>query len=127
VAAISAATGDGIADLRAHLAALLPGADELGRPPEPAGVVVHRLDAAPGAARVSRDPDGAYRVAGRRVERLAAQTDFGIEESAERFQRDLERLGVDARLRDAGIKAGDTVRIGAVELEWAPELWTAGR
>ncbi|HSL97279.1 MAG TPA: GTPase ObgE [Candidatus Deferrimicrobiaceae bacterium] len=127
VAAISAASGEGIAGLRAHLAALLPSADELARPPEPAGVVVHRLDAAPGMATVSRDPDGAFRVAGRRVERLAAQTDFGIEESADRFQRDLERLGIDAQLRDAGIRQGDTVRIGTVELEWAPELWTAGR
>ena len=62
--------------------------------------------------------DGAFRVRGRRIERLAAQTDFEIEESAERFQRDLARLGVDAELRRAGVVAGDTVRIGATELEW---------
>ncbi|NJD29804.1 MAG: GTPase ObgE [Chloroflexi bacterium] len=127
VAAISAETGAGLDGLRGHLARLLPSADELARPPEPAGVVVHRLDAGDAVASVSRDPDGAFRVAGRRIERLAAQTDFTIEESADRFQRDLERLGIDARLRAAGIRGGDTVRIGAVELEWAPELWTARR
>jgi GTP-binding protein len=127
VVAISAATGEGIGDLRARLAALLPSALELARPPEPAGVVVHRLDAAAGAASVTRDGDGAFRVTGRRIERLAAQTDFAIEESADRFQRDLERLGVDAQLRAAGIRGGDTVRIGRVELEWAPELWAVRR
>ena len=61
---------------------------------------------------MTREPDGAYRVAGKRIERLAAQTDFDVEESAERFQRDLERLGADAELRRAGIQAGDTVRVG---------------
>jgi GTPase len=127
VTAISAATGRGLEQLRGQLAALLPSAEELARPPEPAGVVVHRPDAPDAAASVSRESDGAYRVTGRRIERLAAQTDFTIEESAERFQRDLERLGIDARLRDAGVRGGDTVRIGRVELEWAPELWAARR
>ncbi len=124
VVAISARAGTGLDELRAELAALLPSAEELARPPEPAGVVVHRLDAAPGTATLSRDPDGAFRVAGQRVERLAAQTNFDVEESADRFQRELERLGVDAQLRAAGVRGGDTVRIGRVELEWAPELWS---
>ena len=51
--------------------------------------------------------------------RAAAQTNFDVEESTERFQRDLERLGVDAELRRAGIVAGDLVRFGEVELEWS--------
>ena len=127
VVAISASTGDGLERFRAELARLLPPADELGLPPEPAGVVVHRIDAAPDRAFVSRDPDGAFRVAGRRLERLAAQTDFEVEESAERFQRDLERLGAEEALRKAGIRAGDTVRIGAVELEWEAEPWAVRR
>ncbi len=62
--------------------------------------------------------DGAYRVIGRRIERLAAQTDFENDESAERFQRDLAKLGVEKALVKAGVGAGDSVRIGAVELEW---------
>ena len=125
--AISASTGEGLAGFRAALAELLPPAEELGLPPEPAGVVVHRIDAAPDRVNVSREPDGAYRVAGRRIERLAAQTDFEVEESAERFQRDLERSGADADLRRAGIQPGDTVRIGSVELEWEAEPWAARR
>ena len=90
-------------------------------------MVVHRIDAAPDRVSVSRDADGAFRVAGRRIERLAAQTDFEIEESAERFQRDLERSGADAELRRAGIQPGDSVRIGSVELEWEGEPWAARR
>ena len=124
---IAAATGEGITRFRSELARLLPPEAELGLPVEPAGVVVHRIDAAPDRAFVSREPDGAYRVAGSRIERLAAQTDFEIEESAERFQRDLERFGADEELRRAGIQAGDTVRIGAVELEWEAEPWAARR
>ena len=57
---------------------------------------------------------------GKRIERLAHQTNFDNEESAERFQRELVRLGVDGALRKAGVRPGDTVRIGSVELEWEP-------
>jgi GTP-binding protein len=125
--AISAATGEAIDRFRAALAELLPPLEELGEPPEPAGIVVHRIDAAPDRVTVIREGEGAYRVAGRRIERLASQTDFDVEESAERFQRDLERLGADAELRRAGIRAGDTVRVGSVELEWGAEPWAARR
>jgi GTP-binding protein len=123
--AVSAETGAGLPALVAVLAELLPGPDELGLPPEPSGVVVHRLDTARDAFSVSRDDDGAFRVRGKRIERLAVQTDFENEESAARFQRDLARLGIDADLRRQGITPGDTVRIASVELEWEPELWEA--
>jgi GTPase len=125
--AISASTGEGMDRFRAALAALLPSAEELDAPPEPSGVVVHRLDADPSRVSVSVEPDGAFRVAGKRIERLAVQTDFDVEESAERFQRDLERLGADEALRKAGIRPGDTVRVGTVELEWEAEPWAARR
>jgi GTP-binding protein len=59
-------------------------------------------------------------VTGKRIERIANQTNFDNEESAERFQRDLVRTGVDGALRRAGVRPGDTVRIGRVELEWEP-------
>jgi GTP-binding protein len=121
--AISAATGEGLDAFRARLAALLPSAEELEAPPEPAGVVVHRIDAMGDGFLVERDADGAFRVRGKRIERIAAQTNFDVEESAERFQRDLERLGVDAELRRAGVTAGDLVRIGGAELEWEAQPW----
>jgi GTP-binding protein len=121
--AISAMNGEGLDALRRMLAGLLPSAEQLAAPPEPAGVVVHRIEGTTDGFRVERDGDGAFRVHGRRIERIAAQTDFEIDESAARFQRDLARMGVDAELRRAGIADGDLVRIGATELEWEPEPW----
>jgi GTP-binding protein len=123
VVAISAAEGTGLEVLRTRIAALLPAADELGAPPEPAGVVVHRIDAMGDGFLVERDADGAFRVRERRIERIAAQTNFDVEESAERFQRDLARLGIEDELRRAGVAAGDLVRIGTTELEWEAQPW----
>jgi GTPase len=121
VVAISAETGQGIDELTSRLAEMLPSAVGLGAPQDPAGVVVHRLEAAGDGYTVEREGD-VFRVRGKRIERIAVQTDFENEESAERFQRDLARLGIDEALRRAGIRTGDTVRIGPVELEWEPEL-----
>jgi GTP-binding protein len=90
-------------------------------------VVVHRIKPDDPTIEVLKEPDGAYRVRHRGIERLAERIDFSIEESAERFQRDLLRLGVDAALRSAGVQDGDTVRIGRQELEWATEPWGAAR
>ena len=123
VVGLSAATGEGVPTFRAHLAELLPSAEELQAAPEPAGVVVHRIDSMLDGFVVERDRDGAFRVRGKRIERIAAQTNFDVEESAERFQRDLERMGIDAELRRAGVAPGDLVRIGGSELEWERTPW----
>jgi GTPase len=124
--ATSAETGDGLAALRDLLAELLPDAAGLAEEPEPSGVVVHRLDAAGDGFTLEREGD-AFRVRGRRIERIAVQTNFEVEESADRFQRDLARLGIDDALRRAGVEPGDTVRIGRVEFEWGAEAWEEGR
>ena len=123
VVGIAAATGDGLEELRERLAALLPSAEDLAAPPDPTGVVVHRIEALRDGFSVEPEEAGAFRVRGRRIERIAAQTDFENEESAERFQRDLARLGIDDELRRSGVVPGDLVRIGATELEWEPEPW----
>ncbi len=117
VLAISADTGEGLEALRAVMGDLLPDVEGLAEPPGPAGVVIHRLEAAGDGFTIERE-DVAFRVRGKRIERLTTQTDFENEESAQRFQRDLARNGVDAALRKAGIRPGDPVRIGSVELEW---------
>jgi GTP-binding protein len=119
--AISAAERMGHDELIGELAALLPDAATLSHPSEPAGVVIHRMESAPELFSVRRE-NGSYRVVGRRIERLAAQTNFENEESAERFQRDLARLGVERELVRAGVVPGDTVRIGSIELEWEPDV-----
>jgi GTP-binding protein len=123
--AISAASGEGLEAFRRRIAAILPDAAALAEPPEPAGVVIHRIDAMADGFAIETDADGAFRVRGKRIERVAAQTNFDVEESAERFQRDLARMGIDTELRRAGVQPGDLVRFGSTELEWEAEPWEA--
>jgi len=87
--------------------------------PEPAEEVIpiHRPSEESGFA-VGRDPDGAWRVSGRGVERAAGMTYWEHDEGVRRFQRTLTRMGVDEALRQAGVRPGDDVRIGEFELEW---------
>jgi GTP-binding protein len=67
---------------------------------------------------ITREPDGGWRVSGEAVERAATMTYWEYDEAIRRFQQLLVRLGVEAALQEAGIKSGDTVRIGENELEW---------
>jgi GTP-binding protein len=60
---------------------------------------------------VQRDPRGVFVIGGKRVERLAAMTDFDSDESVFRFEQLLARIGVERRLQELGIKDGDTVRV----------------
>ncbi len=125
VVAISAAEGLGLDALLGRIGALLPAGDEPEERLEPAGVVVHRIEGMGDGFAVDVESAGAFRVRGRRIERVAAQTNFEVEESAERFQRELARLGIDDELRRQGIRAGDVVRIGSTELEWEAQPWEA--
>lgn len=116
--ALGGALGEGITDLRNELAELLPDAETLTLPTEPAGVVVHRIDPiAVSGFEVSRDGES-YRVRGKAIERLVHQTDFARDESAQRFHHELKRQGIESALRKAGCRAGDTVVIGELSLEW---------
>lgn len=116
--ALGGALGEGISDLRNALAELLPDAETLALPTEPAGVVVHRIDPiAVSGFEVSRDGES-YRVRGKAIERLVHQTDFARDESAQRFHHELKRQGIESALRKAGCRAGDTVVIGELSLEW---------
>jgi Obg family GTPase CgtA-like protein len=59
-------------------------------------------------------------VSGGRVEHLVAHTNMDSEGSLDRFQSELDRLGVNEALEAAGVDTGDTVRIGATEFEYRP-------
>jgi GTP-binding protein len=61
---------------------------------------------------------GVYVVRGRRVERLVSMTDLENEEGMDRLQVRLAKMGVTQALEDAGVKVGDVVRFGKVELYW---------
>jgi GTP-binding protein len=118
ISAAGGERGEGIAALRDALADLLPDAETLSYPAEPAGVVVHRINPIASVGfEVSREGEG-FRVRGKAIERLVHQTDFARDESAERFQHELARQGIESALRKAGCRSGDTVTIGDLSLEW---------
>ena len=58
--------------------------------------------------------EGVFVIAGDRVERLAAMTDFDSDEGLARFEQILAKMGVEKKLRELGAAEGDTVRIGDV-------------
>jgi GTP-binding protein len=119
--AVSAHAGTGLRELRAALAAALVEAEQrAASQPIPGVVRVHRFDPLDAGWQVIAESDG-LRVRGRRIETSAARTDFTNDESRDRFQRTLERLGIDAELRRLGARSGTMVRIGSVELEWGDE------
>ena len=61
---------------------------------------------------------GVYIVRGKRVERTVNMTNQESEESMDRLQVTLAKMGVTKALEDAGVKVGDRVRFGKVELYW---------
>jgi GTP-binding protein len=63
--------------------------------------------------------DGEYRVSGVNVQVMAQMMDVRDEATRDEFVRQLERMGIAAALEKAGVKPGDTVRVGDVAFEWA--------
>ncbi len=90
--------------------------------PEPVAVKeipVYRPAEDPQAYTITRTDDGGYKVSGAAIERAAKMTYWEFEGSVRRFQKLIEALGVEERLRQMGIQNGDTVYIGEDhELEW---------
>lgn len=64
----------------------------------------------------------AFRVRGKKIERLIAMTNFSQPEALMRIQRVLEASGISQALLDAGVQEGDTVLIEKANLTWSDEL-----
>ena len=79
---------------------------------------VYRPVEDPKAFTITREADGAWRVKSAAIERAAEMTPWDQSGSVRRFQKMMERLGVDKALREAGAQEGDTVFIGEYELEY---------
>ena len=80
---------------------------------------VYRAPADAEEFHITRERDGAFRVSGAKIERAAKMTYWEYDEAVARFQKILETLGIRQALSDAGVKVGDTVRVGENELEWS--------
>jgi len=115
--AVSALTGEGVEELSRAMRSRLDALRHEESRSE-AAVRIYRLPRDDGGHTIEREKDG-YRIQGSAAERAVAMTDLESDEGVADLQRQLERLGVLQSLERAGVKAGDTVRIGAFELEWA--------
>ncbi len=67
---------------------------------------------------ILREGTNEWRVVGAGIERTVKMTYFEHSGSLRRFQKLLEVLGIEAALREAGVRDGDSVMIGDYELEW---------
>ncbi len=112
--AISAVTGENVRPLLYRVAQLLA---ETPVPLEVSAVPVYRVESDPRHFTLERKANG-WRISGESIERAAAMTYWEYDASIRRFQRILKVLGIDEALRQAGVQEGDTVFIGAHELEW---------
>lgn len=113
---ISAATGEGVAQVMdavaGELLALRPPVEE-----SPGQIKVFRPQPRQEPLDITQGEDG-FVVSGRGVERLAVMTDLANPEARRHLRAWLGRRGVARALLRAGVKPGDKVRLGEVELEW---------
>jgi len=112
--ALSAATGEGVDRLSKRLFNLTPPRVAPQAAPDERRIV---FKGSARDVRVLREGE-AFRVRGDRIERLASGIDWDSGEASAYFHRMLQRNGVEKRLRELGVKEGDTVKIGRLELEW---------
>lgn len=126
VLAVSAATGEGLEELRGLILSELP-EDVPARPERheasPAEFEVeHRVyrPVGEGGYSVEREDDRAFRVLGRGVELLFERHDLKNEEALAYLEQRLKEIGVIAALQAAGFEAGNDVRVGEHELELHP-------
>ncbi len=112
---VSALARTGVRDLLLDAARLLAETP----PPQPLGeqVPVYRPEEDPRQFEILREAEG-WRIRSRAIERAAEMTPWDQPGAVRRFQKLMERLGVDDALREAGAQEGDTVFIGEYELEY---------
>ena len=127
---ISAATTEGLRELKFAMAQLVAQARAEQPEPEPARVVIRPAAVSEPGFEVTRTPDGAYLVSGEKPQRWVRQTDFSNDEAVGYLGDRLARLGVEQALAEAGAEPGDTVLIGdpddAVVFDWDPTLTAGG-
>lgn len=115
---ISAATGQGVADLLKRVLELLQEIPEGKQVPAQERRVYTLETGREDFWEVDRLSRHHFEVHGTKIERTTRMTDFENEEAADRFQRILEASGISAQLEVLGVRPGDTVHIAGAELIW---------
>jgi GTPase len=111
---ISAATHENLTPVLWKAHQLLQEYKEVEVEPE---IPVYKPEPDPRDFSIQHENEG-FRVIGAAIERAAEMTYWEHDGSRRRFQRLMERLGIDDALRKEGIQEGDAVYIGDNELEW---------
>lgn len=112
---ISAVTGEGVDKLMKHVSELLktlPKEDLI----EYEDKKIYKLEEKDDYT--IRKEDGMYIIEGEPVERIMRRVNIADNESLYYFQKNLDELGVNQKLKDMGIQEGDIVKIADYELEW---------
>ena len=117
---ISAATGHNVREMLYRVKELIDALPETQLRVEEE-VVVIRPKSDPDQFTIEQLAEDNWAVHGETVERIAAQTYFDIDAADIRFQRILDRMGINSALKKAGVKDGDMVWFGDIELEWQTE------
>lgn len=120
---ISALTGEGVDSLKAAIATKVHELREEAKRADDATerfdqVWEHRRLARDAAFEIIEEEQGAFRVAGKQVERMVVQTDWENEEAVSFLQHRLRRLGVDDALAEVGAVDGDEIRISGRAFEY---------
>jgi GTP-binding protein len=118
-------TGAGVAELMNAVATILREQDLAEReaarsaPPERRQFTLDSVDER--AWQVTRLSQHHFAVTGVGIERLTRMTDFAGDEAVERFQRVLDRSGINQELARQEIQPGDVVHIADHELIWGDQ------
>ncbi|HET7560578.1 MAG TPA: GTPase ObgE [Limnochordia bacterium] len=118
VVPVSAATGEGLAEVAGAMWAALKEAPELLEPEAPASLkplVKRRFNIRNYA--VEAEPGG-FVVQGEDLLALMERYNFANPQSLRHFQQVLAQIGVHEALRAAGAKDGDSVRVGELEFDY---------
>lgn len=114
---ISAATGEGLKELMKRISELLKELpkEELIESSEERVIYTLKEDEEQFKVEII---GGEYIVSGPAVERLMGRVNIQDNESMHYFQKQLTELGIEAKLKEMGIKEGDSVKILEWEFEW---------
>ena len=115
---ISAATGQGVSNLIKHVSEVLKTL--------PKEDLIDNIDFADKKVYTLKEDDeytiekedGMFVIKGEAVERIMRRVNIEDNESLYYFQKSLDNLGVNQKLKEMGIKEGDIVKIDDYELEW---------
>ncbi len=118
---ISAVTGEGVRELVGAVSQKLEALRESEVVEE--GPERFEIAAAPERKlQIFRAGEGVYVVRGTGVETLVQRANLQTDDGIRRLHEQLRTTGVLKRLEQAGVSAGDTVFVGELELEYAPDM-----